>query len=169
MLARRPRAGDQALYRRLLLAPQVRAWLRPPPLPDMTDAEPGALLADDIQHWAEHGFGPWVLLDRDSGAFIGRAGLAWTIVDERLRVQLPWAIVPSRWNEGLATEAALAAIEDARRLGLDEVISFTLPDNAPSRRVMEKAGLELLETVEHVGLAHVLYGQKISAPIDTGV
>ena len=158
LLARRPRAADAALYRELLLDERVRSWLRPPPLPPMTDEDPDELLADDIQHWADHGFGPWVLLDRDTGAFLGRGGLAWTIVGGRLRVQLPWAIVPSRWGEGLATEAALAAVDEARRMGLEEIVAFTLPDNTPSRRVMDKAGLKHIGEVEHAGLAHVLYG-----------
>jgi RimJ/RimL family protein N-acetyltransferase len=162
LLGRRPCAADAAFYRELLLAAEVRTWLRPPPLPDMTDEDPDALLADDIEHWANHGFGPWVLLDRHSGAFLGRGGLGWTIVGGRLRVQLPWAIVPSRWGEGLATEAALAALEEARRMGFEEIVAFALPDNTPSRRVMEKAGLEYIEDVGHAGLTHVLYGARLT-------
>jgi len=37
------------------------------------------------------------------------------------------------------------------------VVSFTLPDNARSRRVMEKLGLRPVLEVEHRGLPHVLY------------
>ena len=46
------------------------------------------------------------------------------------------------WGKGYATEAALAAVDFAfGRLGLDELVSFTVPGNSASRRVMEKLGM----------------------------
>jgi RimJ/RimL family protein N-acetyltransferase len=41
-------------------------------------------------------------------------------------------------------------------LELDDVVSFTVHGNAPSRAVMEKLGMTYERDVEHVGLAHVL-------------
>ena len=46
------------------------------------------------------------------------------------------------WGRGYATEAALAAVAFAfEELDRPEVISIAHPENAASRRVMEKAGL----------------------------
>lgn len=157
LLARRPAADDAEGYASLLLAPEVGAWLRPPPLAPLTRPEALALLAGDLEHWSEHAFGPWLLLDRVDGSLVGRGGLRWTAVASERAVELPWALVPSRWGEGLATEAALAAIAAARSLGLSEVVSLTLVENDASRRVMAKAGLRFAGRVEHGGLPHLLY------------
>jgi ribosomal-protein-alanine N-acetyltransferase len=161
LLCRRPFAGDTHDYRALLLDEEVSAWLRPPPLPPFRPGEPESLLSKDIAHWETHGFGPWSLIDLDSGDFIGRGGLAWTQVDGERAVELPWALLPALWNRGLATEAARAAIGAAERIGIPELISLALLENAPSRRVMEKAGLKFDREVEHVGLPHALYRVRV--------
>jgi ribosomal-protein-alanine N-acetyltransferase len=161
LLCRRPFPGDAHDYRELLLDDQVAAWLRPPPLPPFREGEPEALLRRDVVHWESHGFGPWTLVDREHGRFIGRAGLAWTQVAGEEVVELPWALLPGFWNRGLATEAAQAALEAAARIGIPEVVSLALLDNTPSRRVMEKAGLTYDGEVEHVGLPHALYRVRI--------
>jgi RimJ/RimL family protein N-acetyltransferase len=60
-----------------------------------------------------------------------------------------------------------------RKLGLTEIVSFTVPANVRSRRVMEKLGMthEAAENFEHPVLAaghplrrHVLY--RLKAPAD---
>ena len=43
------------------------------------------------------------------------------------------------------------------RVGLEQVVSYTLPDNAASIRVMEKLGLVQGGTAEWAGLKHVWY------------
>jgi ribosomal-protein-alanine N-acetyltransferase len=46
------------------------------------------------------------------------------------------------WGRGLATEGALASVDYGfEELGLERIISITLPENAASRRVMGKVGL----------------------------
>lgn len=76
-------------------------------------------------------------------------------------VELPWAILPGRQGSGFATEAALAAVETARDLDLDRVVSLTLPGNRASIRVMDKAGLTRSGEVGHAGLPHLLYELRL--------
>lgn len=163
---RAPDADDEPGYRRLLLSDEVGAWLRPPPLTPYTDAEVTAKVRRDIEHWATYGFGPWSLLDRASGGYVGRGGLRWTTVAGCRAVELPWSLLPTRWGEGLATEAAAAALDWARALGLDEVVSFTLTTNSASERVMRKIGLVRDREIEHAGLPHVLY--RLALPTTVG-
>jgi [ribosomal protein S5]-alanine N-acetyltransferase len=141
----------------LLLNQEVGAWLRPQPLPAFTTSQVREMLRDDIRHWQMYPFGPWVLIDRESGALVGRGGLQSTVVEGEPVVELPWTIAPDRWSSGLATEAARAAIEWARSLELGEVVTMTLPENRASRRVAEKAGLRFAGEIEYRGLTHVLY------------
>jgi RimJ/RimL family protein N-acetyltransferase len=162
LLARAPAPSDETAYLTLFTTPAIGAWLRPAPLAAFTIAEIREMLGADRRHWAEHGYGPWALIERRSGAFLGRGGLRETVVDGEPAVELPWAIDPGHQDRGLATEAALAAIEWARALGLAEVVALTTPDNAASRRVAEKAGLTLDGEVWHHGLDHLAYRLALS-------
>ena len=109
-----------------------------------TEAEVLDGLAAKVEHWDRHGFGMWLLRDRETGEMVGRGGLQYTYTAGLHDVEAGWAIVPERWGQGLATELAQASVEVAfEQLGLLEIVAFTLPTNAASRRVMEKAGFEL--------------------------
>jgi [ribosomal protein S5]-alanine N-acetyltransferase len=115
------------------------------------------MLAEDRRHWADHGFGPWVLVAREDGSVAGRGGLRWTEIDDRLTVELPWAIRSDLWGQGLASEAASAAVEWAGALELPEVAALVLPGNLRSRRVAENAGLELAGDTLHAGMPHLVF------------
>ena len=57
-------------------------------------------------------------------------------------VEAAWRLARPYWGRGYAYEAARAAIDDGfGRLGLDEIVAFTVPANRASRRVMEKLGM----------------------------
>lgn len=153
----RPTPGDLEDYQALFARHEVAKWLRPPPLPPFTEENVERILRDEIAHWEEHGFGPWILRLTDGGAFAGRGGLGWTVVNDEPVVEVMWAIVPELWRQGLATECALLAVDYARGIGLPEVVAFTLPTNTASERVMGKAGMRRAGPIQHAGLAHVLY------------
>jgi RimJ/RimL family protein N-acetyltransferase len=157
LLARRPTPEDRALYHAHFTRPEVEGWLRPPPLPPFTAAVLDELLEGDCAHWEDHGFGPWLLVEGGSGAFVGRGGLAWTSVEGTAEIELPWSIEPRFQGRGLATEAAIAATEWAVELGFGRVVALVLPANLPSRRVAEKAGLAEDGEVLHAGLPHLLF------------
>jgi RimJ/RimL family protein N-acetyltransferase len=159
-----PTDGHEESYRSLLLAPEVSRWLRPSPLPPMLDPEPSLLLARDMSHWREHGFGPWAVFKRRDAQFVGRVGLGFTALEGRRVLEVAWAISPCCWGRGFAGEAGSQALQFANELQLGEVISFTTPDNLASRRVMEKIGLRYAGEIERAGLAHVLFRAGSSAP-----
>jgi RimJ/RimL family protein N-acetyltransferase len=157
LLIRAPTADDLLAYEAHFLHPEVGKWLRPPPLQPFDEPQVLELLDRDRRHWDDHGFGPWVLEDREGGGFVGRGGLAWTEVDDVLAIELPWSIEPARHGEGLATEAAVRAIDHARSLNFEQVIALVLPSNVASRRVAEKAGMRADGEAMHADLPHVLY------------
>ena len=115
-------------------------------------------LRDNLDHWERHGFGIWAFRDGTNGCFAGRAGLRHTRVGGNDEVELAYALRSEYWGRGLATELAGAVVAlGFWRLGLEEIVSFTLPTNLASRRVMEKVGFEYERDVVHAGLPHVLY------------
>jgi RimJ/RimL family protein N-acetyltransferase len=82
-------------------------------------------------------------------------------------VEIGWRLSAEHWGRGLATEAARALVRHAFEiLTLDALVSFTVPTNFRSRRVMEKIGMTRnpAEDFDHSALApghplrrHVLY------------
>ena len=115
-------------------------------------------LERNLAHWAEHGFGLWVLRDMTSGAVIGRAVLRHLAVDGSDEIEVGYGFMPEYWGRGRATEITLACLGIAReQLGLDSVVAITLPSNIASQRVMQKAGLEYEREILHEGVPHVLF------------
>lgn len=160
LLLRPPALEDRVAYHAHFTRPAVERWLRPPPLPPFNTRVLDELIEGDCAHWSDHGFGPWVLIDQQSGKFAGRGGLSWTSVEGTAEIELPWSIEPALHGRGLATEAATAACEWARELGLGQVVALVLPSNAASRRVAEKAGFKRNGEVLHAGLPHLLFRLK---------
>jgi RimJ/RimL family protein N-acetyltransferase len=117
------------------------------------------------RNWETFGFGRFAVEDRVTGVFVGRVGVmhqpGWTATPEK--EEIGWAIVSARHGEGLATEAARAAIADVfDRVGLPRITSWTVPENVASRRVMEKCGLAYRGVTLWKGTNHVWYA--IDAP-----
>jgi ribosomal-protein-alanine N-acetyltransferase len=98
--------------------------------------------------------------EKTSGAFIGFVGLRyneeWS--EGEHKTEVGWRLDRAWWNRGLATEGALASLGYGFEvLELERIISFTVPENAASRRVMEKCDLVQQGETRWKGLDHVWY------------
>lgn len=110
----------------------------------LTRPESDALVDRIEAHFTEHGFGLWAVETRAEAAFVGFVGLSVPRFAAPFSpaVEVGWRLARAQWGNGYATEAAAAALDFAfERVGLDEVVSFTVPANARSRRVMERLGM----------------------------
>ena len=93
--------------------------------------------------WEERGLGLWAIEVPGVAPFIGYVGL-WPADDLAGpgSVEVGWRLARVHWGHGYATEAAREALRFGfEEVGLDEVVSFTVPQNERSRRVMERIGL----------------------------
>lgn len=101
-------------------------------------------LADTLERAIDaDGFGFWAL-ERDDEGFIGFTGLRRVPagIPPSPAVEVGWRLAREHWGQGLAPEAARAALAYGfGQLGLTEIVSFTAEINLPSRRVMEKIGM----------------------------
>jgi RimJ/RimL family protein N-acetyltransferase len=132
------------------------------------DEQTAVFLHASLDHWERYGFGFWMFQTRSDGLFVGRAGLRHLQIEGRDEVELAYALRPEAWGKGLATEMARRVLKAGfEELGLDNVVSFTLPTNVASRRVMEKAGFEFERNIVHADLPHVLYRIR-AAPDPSG-
>ena len=123
-------------------------------------------------HFVQHGFGLWAAELRGSGEFLGYVGLAVPRFEAAFTpcVEIGWRLASQHWGRGFATEGARAAVKFAFEvLNLAELVSFTVPANVRSLRVMERLGMahDDTEDFDHPLLAvghplrrHVLYRLK---------
>jgi RimJ/RimL family protein N-acetyltransferase len=97
------------------------------------------------RHSTEHGFAYWAVGIPDHPACIGALGLT-RVLSPAFRfapaVEIGWRLARPHWGKGYATEAARAVLDDGfGRLGLDEIVAFTVPANDRSWRVMQRLGM----------------------------
>ena len=160
LAATRRGEADYGDLRRLHQDPVAMATLSADGQP-LAEEQTRASLRSSLEHWERHGFGVWTFRDRADGAFVGYCGLRRVVVEGREEVELLYALLPAYWGRGLATEMAAAVLAIGfERLGLADVIAYTLTTNRASRRVIEKVGFSYEREMVHVGLPHMLYRRK---------
>jgi ribosomal-protein-alanine N-acetyltransferase len=120
-------------------------------------------------HFERYGFGPWAVEVVDGPAFVGYVGLFNVSFQAHFTpaVEIGWRLASQQWGHGYASEAAAAALRHGFEcVGLDEIVSFTTPQNVLSRAVMERIGMARDKTgdFDHPSLPeghplrrHVLY------------
>jgi RimJ/RimL family protein N-acetyltransferase len=117
-----------------------------------------AYLEMNLKHWADHGFGMWMLRDPATSATIGRAILRHLDVEGVDEVEVGYGFMPEYWGRGLATEIARACVKIGfEQLGLRSLVAVTTAANLGSQRVMQKAGLAYERDIVHAGVPHLLF------------
>jgi ribosomal-protein-alanine N-acetyltransferase len=117
-----------------------------------------AYLEMNVKHWADHGFGMWMLREVASSAIVGRAILRHLEVEGVDEVEVGYGFMPDYWGRGLATEVAQACVRIGfEQLGLSSLVAITTPTHLGSQRVMTKAGLAYERDILHAGIPHVLF------------
>ncbi|HJQ29388.1 MAG TPA: GNAT family N-acetyltransferase [Rubrobacter sp.] len=113
-----------------------------------------AAVREGMGAFDRHGFGLWVAeVGEDLVGFCGLRPL-----DYAPEVEVLYGISPSRWGEGLATEAALAMLRYGfEEAGLDRIVGIADRENAASRRVLEKIGMTFEEYVLYEGREEARY------------
>src|SRR3954452_21421120 len=153
LLLRRWRPEDEAPMAAIDRDPEVTRCLNRPVDEASVQGFHGAMLA----HWEEHGFGAWAVEVADGegldGRMIGSLGLAHPppfLPDVQGRPELGWRRGRESWGRGSATEAALAARDDAvARLGVTNLMSIIHPDNERSQSVARKLGMHVGFTIHN--------------------
>jgi RimJ/RimL family protein N-acetyltransferase len=110
----------------------------------LSRAESDALVDRIETHFQQYGFGLYAAELGQEKRFIGFIGVS--VPDFKAhftpRVEIGWRLGAAHWGQGLATEGARAVARYAfENLKIGELVSFTVPANQRSRRVMEKIGM----------------------------
>ena len=173
LILRRWREADREPFARMNGDPRVMEFM-----PGVVSREVSDGWVDWIErHFEEHGFGLCAAeLRSEAGsepgtgdAFIGFVGLSVPAFHAHFTpcIEIGWRLRADCWGRGLATEGARAIVRYAFDiLRVEELVSFTVPANVRSRRVMEKIGMtcDARDDFDHPNLAeghllrrHVLY------------
>jgi len=137
----------------------ARLILRPPEEPDLdswaalhADAEATRFIggvqsrgqswrsmAAEAGSWRMKGYGMYSVIEKASGAWVGRVGPHWP--EGYPGLEVGWAVLRAHWGQGFAKEAAEAAVDEVfRRLDYDQLIHLIDPENLRSIRLAESLG-----------------------------
>jgi RimJ/RimL family protein N-acetyltransferase len=146
--------------------------------PATLSREESNALATRIEgHFDRQGFGRWAGEISGGAPFAGFVGLSVPAFNAAFTpcVEIGWRLSVEHWGRGYASEAARTVLTFGfENLGLSEIVSFTVPGNLPSRRVMERIGMvhnpaddfDLPTLPEaHPFRRHVLYKMARPAPV----
>jgi RimJ/RimL family protein N-acetyltransferase len=140
LILRKWRESDRSAFARMNCDPEVMEYF--PAL--LSRQESDALLDRAQVHLQQHGFGPWAAELRESGEFIGFISLFIPRFEASFTpcVEIGWRLAREHWGKGLAIEGARAVVSHGFQVqGLRELVSFTVPANLRSLRVMQKLGM----------------------------
>jgi ribosomal-protein-alanine N-acetyltransferase len=166
-------AADLDIYaRRIFADPEVRRYLPQREIPPLERAVRTVRYFN--RHWNERGYGIWAVTDRRDGQLIGQCGLNY--LTENGEVEVDYALARAYWGQGIATEAAQAALDfgfgrgepdtgssgmggSVTRPGPDilKIIALAAPENLASRRVMEHLGMAYVREADYFGMHLVWY------------
>ena len=117
----------------------------------------------------QRGYTLWAVELKSTHALMGFIGLKYTDWEAHFTpaVEVGWRLGSQYWGNGYATEGAKAAVEYGfNKIGLTEIVSFSVPANIKSIKVMERIGMQRdLEgdfvrpnvTIDSPLLLHILY------------
>ncbi len=117
---------------------QVMKYIRPAKSRSETDA----FLLEVIEYYNQTKiFGRWGVWNKSSNEFVGSFALI--PVEKSEKMQLGYALLPSHWGLGYASELTRAGIEYTfHRTPLLEVYGYTEKENLGSIKVLEKCGFK---------------------------
>jgi RimJ/RimL family protein N-acetyltransferase len=108
------------------------------------------------ERMATYGWCRWKLTLKSTRKLIGFCGPG--IMHDMEYPELGWWLARHVWGQGLATEAARAALADCMlRAGLERLVSVANRENTASIRIMQKIGLKYWRDAEHSGQPSVVY------------
>jgi RimJ/RimL family protein N-acetyltransferase len=132
--------SDRTPFAAMNADPRVMEHFEAPLTADGTDA----LIQRIERQFEADGFGLWAVDIPGVTPFAGFIGLYRPNFDAHFTpcVEVGWRLAAEFWGRGYATEGAREAIRFGfETVGLDEIVSITVPGNQRSRRVMEKLGM----------------------------
>ena len=109
------------------------------------------LIAHQLKHWEEHGYGWWAVEPRWEKQLIGWSGLQF--LPETEEVEVGYLLDQAFWGKGLATEAAQACLQYGfESFDVENIVAIVHPENITSQRVIEKLRMSFVDQAHYFGM-----------------
>ena len=138
--------------------PEVHRYLGNNPVTSIGQIED--TITNIREQYEKNGIGRWAAILKDTGEFIGWAGLKLerNVNGQERYYDLGYRFIQRFWDKGYASEASKAFVEYGFNvMKLEKINAFADADNAASRRVLEKAGLGFINFFDYDGARHAWY------------
>ena len=111
----------------------------------------GLAVEPGVSYYKKYGMDFFSVFEKKTGQFIGQAGLFHVRFNMTCPdIELAYRLHKAYWGHGYATELAKALIHYGfKNLSLPKIIATVHPDNVPSKRVVEKAGMTYVGEIEN--------------------
>lgn len=107
-----------------------------------SEEEVRAWLAKQFYRYEQDGVGLWAVIHKETGEFVGQAGLTWQDTDKGREMEIGYLLKRKHWHYGYAAEAAVGCRDYAfYKLGKKRIVSIIRDDNYASQRVAERVGM----------------------------
>jgi RimJ/RimL family protein N-acetyltransferase len=143
------RKEDAPELHRILCEPGVMRYFprTDPPALDAVER----LIARQLAHWKERGYGWWAVELPGVAPLLGWCGLQY--LPETGETEVAYLLDKAHWRKGYATEGARASLEFGfGKHSLDRIIGLTHPRNKASQRVLLKLGMVLEGEFTYFGM-----------------
>ncbi len=118
-------------------------------------------------HYDNYGFGRWAVILKENNEFLGWCGLKYT--PEKNEHDIGFRFLKHTWNQGFATEAAIACLDlGFYEFELTKIVGRAMKENQASIRVLEKTGLKFEKPFDFDGNEGLIYAIENQTSTPTG-
>ncbi|MET0950934.1 MAG: GNAT family N-acetyltransferase [Pseudomonas sp.] len=164
LMLRPPRAEDLTALFAIYGDPATNRFNPAGPLRENSQAQ--ALLDSWLAHWQEKGFGQWAIATREAAdTVIGFGGIDARMYLDVERLNLGYRFAVTAWGKGYATELSQAALDYGfNDLQVADIFAVVRPSHLASIRVLEKMGMQHIDSLDDVPGQPASHVYRISRP-----
>lgn len=93
--------------------------------------------------WKNYGYASWSIIEIKTGKLIGTGGVQHLEFNPENPLEIGWRLIPSKWGQGFATEAARRMLRFAfEKIGIKTLRAVCHQENTSSVKVMRRLGMQ---------------------------
>ena len=142
--------------------PEVHRFVGKKPVKHIDESR---LMIENIRkQYADNGIGRWAVILKETNEFIGWSGIKLikdSINNHQNFYEIGYRFIEKHWGKGYATEAGLAFIDFAfNEMKVPVLYAYADAGNNNSRHILEKLGMQYVNSFEFDGDEHVWFSMK---------